>query len=40
MRFGDELGNETVLDLEGAATPLRSLWANKTLVLVFIRHFG
>jgi hypothetical protein len=30
----------TVLDLEGRAVPLASLWADRPVVLAFIRHFG
>lgn len=30
----------TVLDLEGHPHPLGSLWAERTVVLAFVRHFG
>lgn len=29
-----------VLAVDGGATKLRSLWAEGTVVLVFLRHFG
>lgn len=29
-----------VLDLDGAPHPLASLWAERAVVLVFLRHFG
>ena len=29
-----------VLDVEGAAVPLSSFWAERPAVLVFLRHFG
>ena len=29
-----------VLDLEGKEHPLREFWAERTAVLVFLRHFG
>jgi hypothetical protein len=29
-----------VLDLEGRAVPLASLWHDRTVVLSFVRHFG
>jgi hypothetical protein len=30
----------TVLDLDGRAVPLASLWGDRPVVLAFIRHFG
>jgi hypothetical protein len=30
----------TVLDLDGRAMPLAALWADRPVVLAFIRHFG
>jgi hypothetical protein len=30
----------TVLDLDGRAVPLASLWGDRPIVLAFIRHFG
>jgi hypothetical protein len=34
------LESVTVLDLDGRAVPLASLWADRPVVLAFIRHFG
>lgn len=34
------LASVTVLDLDGRAVPLASLWADRPVVLAFIRHFG
>jgi hypothetical protein len=36
----DDLAKMTVLDEQGAAVELGSLWRDKTAVLVFTRHFG
>jgi hypothetical protein len=30
----------TVLDLDGAAVPLGSLWAERGVVFVWLRHYG
>lgn len=30
----------TLLDLHGEPVPIASLWAERPLVLVFLRHFG
>ena len=35
-----EAANSTVLDLKGRPFPLGELWADRTAVLVFVRHFG
>jgi hypothetical protein len=35
-----DLGEAPVLDLEGRAIPLASLWRDRTVVLSFVRHFG
>jgi hypothetical protein len=35
-----DLAALTVLDLDGAAVPLGSLWAEHPVVLVFLRHYG
>ena len=35
-----ELATLTVLDAKGRSVALGSLWADKTAVLVFVRHFG
>ena len=35
-----DLSEAPVLDLEGRAVPLSSLWRDRTLVLAFVRHFG
>lgn len=34
------LQQATVLDLNGTAHPLPSLWADRPAVLVFLRHYG
>ena len=34
------LADLTVLDLDGAAVPLRTLWAKGDTLLVWVRHFG
>ena len=34
------LGSLTVLDLEGGAVPLASLWAERPAVITFLRHYG
>jgi hypothetical protein len=36
----DDLGRLTVLDDHGSAVTVGSLWAARTAVLVFVRHFG
>ncbi len=36
----DDLARMTVLDADGKATTLGTLWADRTAVLVFVRHFG
>ena len=44
LRASDALpaafADATVLDLEGAPTPLRALWAAGPAVIVWIRHYG
>jgi hypothetical protein len=35
-----ELGAATVLDREGRAVPLESLWKDRPAVVAFVRHFG
>jgi hypothetical protein len=35
-----DLGEAPILDLEGRAHPLSSLWRDRTVVLSFVRHFG
>jgi hypothetical protein len=37
---GADLGEAPILDLEGRAVPLASLWRDRTVVLSFVRHFG
>ena len=37
---GLEVGGLMVENLEGSAVPLASLWAERRLVLAFLRHFG
>ena len=34
------LSEAPILDLEGRAVPLSSLWRDRTVVLSFVRHFG
>ena len=34
------LSEAPILDLEGRAVPLSSLWRDHTVVLAFVRHFG
>lgn len=34
------LSEAPVLDPEGRAVPLSSLWRDRTTVLAFVRHFG
>ena len=36
----DDLAKLTVIDANGVATPVARLWADRTAVLVFVRHFG
>ena len=36
----DDLAKLTVLDEAGKTVELGSLWSEKTVVLMFIRHFG
>lgn len=40
MNAADRLENIGVLDPEGRQVRLGDLWAKKTVVLAFIRHFG
>jgi hypothetical protein len=35
-----DLREAPVLDPEGGAVPLASLWRDRTVVLSFVRHFG
>lgn len=35
-----QLGRQTVLDENGNALHLSSLWENRRTVLIFVRHFG
>jgi hypothetical protein len=35
-----DLGEAPILDVEGRAVPLSSLWRDRTVVLSFVRHFG
>ena len=39
-RIPSDLAALTVLDMEGKAVLLGSLWADRPAVLVFLRHFG
>ena len=36
----DELGQVTVLDLDGNQTRLAELWRDRPAVLVWLRHYG
>ena len=40
MNVAERLRDTTVLDTEGRAVTLGSLWRDHPAVLVFIRHFG
>ncbi len=40
MTAADRLAPLTVLDLEGTPVALGALWAERPVVLVFVRHFG
>jgi hypothetical protein len=39
-RVPPELGTVVIRDLDGAAVELGSLWRDRPIVLVFLRHFG
>lgn len=36
----DSAARAVIRDLEGRELELRSLWRERTMVLVFLRHFG
>lgn len=38
--MADALSEAPILDLEGRAVPLSSVWRDRTVVLAFVRHFG
>lgn len=40
MSLTEDLAPLAVLDLDGQELVLGSLWADRPVVLVFIRHFG
>ncbi len=40
LRTGDIAPNLTVVNADGATIELSSLWADKPVVLSFLRHFG
>ena len=40
MALADDLAPIPVTDPEGREVPLGELWRDRTVVLVFIRHFG
>lgn len=40
MNTADALAQMTVLDTEGDTLTLGSFWADRPVVLVFLRHFG
>ncbi|HEX8790441.1 MAG TPA: hypothetical protein VF765_05775 [Polyangiaceae bacterium] len=35
-----DLSEAPVLDVDGRAVPLSSLWRDRPIVLAFVRHFG
>jgi hypothetical protein len=39
-RIAVEIGGMAVKNLEGNDIPLASLWAERRVVLAFLRHFG
>jgi len=39
-QLASDLGAATVLDLDGGAVALESLWRQRPVVLAFVRHFG
>ena len=40
LHIGDTAPNVTVRDDEGQPTELQSLWAERAVVLLFLRHLG
>jgi peroxiredoxin len=40
LKTGDSAPNLQVVDADGQTTELSSLWADKPVVLSFLRHFG
>ena len=40
MRLANRLAPIALEDPEGRSVPLGSLWRDRAVVLVFIRHFG
>lgn len=40
MNVSQQFAETTLLDTDGVEHPLGSLWAERTAVLVFLRHFG
>jgi peroxiredoxin len=40
VEVGDTAPDVTLRDARGEAVTLSSLWRERTLVLVFLRHFG
>lgn len=40
MSLAEALQDVTALDTDGQSVRLGDLWADKTAVLVFVRHFG
>jgi hypothetical protein len=39
-RIPDEAGRLRIRDLDGGEHDLAEVWAAKTVVLIFLRHFG
>jgi len=40
LKVGDVAPNLKVVNAEGVAIELSALWADKPVVLAFLRHFG
>lgn len=40
MSVADRLAPLTVLDLDGRAVPMGTLWKDRPVLLVYIRHYG
>jgi peroxiredoxin len=40
LKSGDPAPNISVVNADGATTELSALWADKPVVLSFLRHFG
>ena len=40
LKVGDAAPNIQVMDADGNTIELSTLWANKPVILAFLRHFG